>query len=239
MSLTNEQAEAILPLAAVAATQVYRRVNDGLSWQDLQGQALLWASAHPRKVGEYLAHEDDKQGDKLLLTAMMNDLMRAAQRERAQRLGFRFSDIYWYSLEQIREDLLPCLWDRDAWSNPPQGERDEQRGATLPNERGGWMTLLADVADAYGRLSTTQKTDLLQHFGLGWTYLEMGRESKRTEDQVQYAVDKAVKAVHHKLGGQKPEACPSSCECKAGPLVAPRHSRNGQRLAELERGYEG
>lgn len=240
MELSNEQAEQLEPLAATAATVTYRRINDGLGWNDLKATALLWAVAHPQKAMEWLGHEDPKQGNKLLLTAMCNATMRATQKERAQRIGYRVSDLYYYTAEQIRNDLLPALWDRDAWVSPPQSEdQNADRGVSLPNERGGWMTLLADVGDALRILPTEQRQLLFLKYGMGWSTAELSVDKGITEKEVEYSLGKAVKAIHHRLGGDRPQECTDDCECRTGPLVAPRHNRNGERLAELERGYEG
>lgn len=239
MNLTDEQAEALLPVAAVAATAVYRRVNDGLSWSDLQSECFAWAAAHPRKVGEYLGHEDESQGVKLLSRSMQNHCMRATQRERAAKRGYKHYDVAWYSVEQIREDLLPALWDREAWTSPPVKDRNEGGGGSLPNERGGWMTLLADVADAYSRLPRELKQLLLMKYGFDMTNAEVETHEGLTEDEVKKGLQRAVQAIHHRLGGERPQACEPGCECKVGPEVAPRHSRNGQALAEMERTYQG
>lgn len=238
MKLTDEQASLLEPIAASAATTTYRRVSDGLGWADLKATALLWAVAHPRKATEYLGHEDERQGTKLLLTAMCNEAMRATQKERATRIGYRVSDLYFYTAQQIREELLPAIWDRDSWSNPPvRDDQGESRGKGLANEGGNWMAMLADVADSVRKLPTDQKSAVFLHFGLGWTYLEVAADSDQTEDQVKYLVDKAVKGIHHRLGGDKPGVCEADCECKVGPVVAPRQSSNRQRLAELEQDY--
>lgn len=234
-SLTNEQVEVLDPIACMVATTTLRRVGDGLGWTDLVQTALMWAVQHPQKTAEYLGHEDEKQAHKLLFTAMANEAMRATQRERAARHGYKVYDLAYYSLGQLRDELLPAAFDKEAWTNPPQAEQSEGgRGASLPNERGGWITLLADVADAFRSLSKEQKEIVFLKYAGDRTVVDVADHLGLTEDVCEKRLERAVKAIHHKLGGDRPESCSQDCECRGVSAGNRRAMTNAAMLAATE-----
>lgn len=193
------------PLLTQAAREVVRQFAGFVTLDDLQQEAFLWALANPKKVKEYLEDEDQKQGSRMLYAGVRNRLRWYATRQKAQASGYSPADLAYYSVDQIEKELLPAVFDPEQWANPPKGEQDEVRSRRDPAHGGGWMAMLADVADAMGKLPARSRDMLRFKYGLGYRQVELASIFEIAESSVSEALDRAVREIQHQLGGDRPE----------------------------------
>jgi RNA polymerase sigma factor (sigma-70 family) len=194
------------PLLLQAAREVARQFAGYVSLEDMQQEALLWALSNPRKVSEYIGDEDKKQGSRMLYASVRNRLRWVAVREKAARVGYSPADLAWYSVEQIEKELLPCVFDPEKWASPPKdGEDLGVRSTADPAHGNGWMAMLADVADAMGKLPYETRRMLELKFREDWSQRAIAGWFGIAESSVSERLDRAYRKIHQLLGGDRPE----------------------------------
>lgn len=186
--------------------------------EDLAQEALMWAVQHPRKLREYLNHEDPEQTPRLISGAMRNACKDYAVKERAlQRGDDTFVDDAFYSMEMLKgfgrsiekRGLLHHVFDADSWLNPEKGESSEGRVKRDPAEGNNWLATLADVSAALDKLKVENPAAyaLIElHFKQSYTYREIGASLTPavSDFTVTKRMDQAVRKVQDLLGGSKP-----------------------------------
>jgi RNA polymerase sigma factor (sigma-70 family) len=192
------------PLLSQAAREVARQYAGHVSLDDMQQEALLWALSNPKKVREYLDDEDQKQGSRMLYASVRNRLRWVAVREKAARVGYSPADLAWYSVTQIEEELLPCVFDPEKWAHPPMAEDLGIRSTQDPAHGGNWMAMLADVADAFKKLPLETQFVVRAKYEHGWKQRTIAEWLGVAESSVSERLDRALRKIHHLLGGDRP-----------------------------------
>lgn len=237
MTISQEVYDQAMEVATGVVRQV-ARAFPSYGWEDLTQDASLWVLSHKRKASEYMTHEDPRQGQRLLATALRNELRGKALRDKAYREGFKVYDNAFYTLAQLKEELLPSVFNVENWLTPPQ-QTEGARGSTPPNERGNWLASLADVAGAYRRLSEAERVLLLMYYEQGLSLREIAEELGQEESAVESRFDRAIKRILHLLGGERPERCSPDCECKGTPAGGRRVTSNAAARAMTDREING
>lgn len=196
-----------LAFIAQAANEV-RRKYPMVGLEDLQQEAALWVLSHPGKVKEFLADENEKRGEAMLYKSLRRELVRYAREEKAHQAGYRPQDEAFYTAAQLEDELLPALWDREAWSTGPIGQEGGGRSATLASERGNWMASLVDAGEAFARLNEGDQLVIEQLFRYGAKQRDVARYLGVTESTMSERIDKILRRMVEHLGGARPEGYP-------------------------------
>ena len=190
----------VMDIAVGVASEVRRRCPY-VDHADLMQEAWEWAARNPTKLAEYMELEE-RERNAVIATALRNRLRRVAEQNKAAALGYRYRDLGWYSRGQLL-DMLPSLFDPSAWTSPPQQDGNGGR-QTNPNEGGNWIASLADVADAYRRLSRDDQDLLRMRHGDDITLGLIADQFGVVESTVHERLDRAVSRLHRYLGGDRP-----------------------------------
>lgn len=231
--MTRTIPDEVLHVAAGVALEVRRRYAAYVDLDDLQGEAALWAVSNPGKVREYMKL-DEREMRAVVATSIRNRLRRYAERVKAERLGYSVRDVVFYDAAQVREELLPALFDREAWSNPPKPDRDEVRAKQDPAHGGNWMASLADVADAYRRLSEEDRLLVSMRFREEMKYGDIADELGVSDATVSDRLDRVVDRIVTLLGGERPEHEEDELTIGRRRVVSNSHAQ-----AVTRSGYDG
>ena len=194
--------EEVMDVGHGVVLEVWRRYRM-VDPNDLRQEVALWAVSNPGKVRDYMALEE-REMRAVVATSLRNRLRRYAEKEKATQAGYEPYDNAWFTADQI-EDLLPSVFNPDAWTSPPSQERgSEGRGASLPSERGGWVALLADVAQAWRKLPAIEREIVRAKFEHDEKQVVIARDLGLTEQQVSELIPRAIRAMLVTLGGEKP-----------------------------------
>ena len=196
--------EETVPFIAGVVNDV-RRSYPTVPTDDLWSEGYLWVVANPGKVREYLTFDPPREGERMLYSALRNRLRHFARREKAAIAGYRPQDEFFYTPTQIREELLPALFDREAWANPPTPPDGGGGGRTPAHERGGWMASLADVADAYRKLDRETRDMLRMRFADDLPQTRIAEILGLSDMDITRGIERAVNRIHAELGGDRPE----------------------------------
>ena len=197
----------VLDIAVGVAVEV-RRKCPYVSHEDLVQEAAEWALKNPTKLAEYM-ELDERDRNAVIAVALRNRMRRVAEQNKAAALGYRYRDLGWYSRAEIvgsaeTKGLLHYVFDRASWVTPPVEVSDRVSGGSLPSQRGGWQTQLADVADAYRRLSRDDQDMIRLRFGEEQTLGRIADVFDLAVSTVHERLDRAVARLHRHLGGDRP-----------------------------------
>lgn len=222
-------------LDSVAAQMSRRYYTYGGTHEDLVQEGWLWAAEHPEKLLLWFDDENfsPHEAEKMLAKSLRNHLQGYGEGLKAQALGYSTDDLTYYSRQYVRE-LLPLMFDDEAWMHPEQGD-GERRSPSDPAAGGNWVATLADLSQAFAKLDPSDQ-DLLTRFHRddvsNNAMADRCGVSKQTMSDWH---DKAIRKLVDKLGGPRPRSS-HDAECQHGWTGGRRAVSNGQAQA-IQRAY--
>lgn len=196
--------EEVLDIARGVASEVRRRYPGFVEIDDLLQEAWIWASRNPKRLRDYL-DLDGRDRTAAIASSLRHRLRYVAEREKASALGYSLSDVAFYTPAQVREELLPALFDPEAWTSPPKAGQDELRSKRDPAHGGNWLASLADVADAYRRLPAHDRLIVALRWRDEMKQREIAVEMDLAESTVSERLERVVERIVELLGGDRPE----------------------------------
>jgi hypothetical protein len=198
----NDLFDTLAPMVTTIANE-YGRMHraHGADASDFSQTLYAWVVENENQVREWLDPEffEEKDGTRLLATSLRNEAKDYAVDVKAQALGYKRSDLYWYGKNEVRS-LLPSVFNQDAWHEPPQSEGRSTKAAS---EGGNWIATLADVAQAFVRLDEYDQQILRRFHEDGWTNVLMAEVTGISEQLMSYHHDRAITRLVKLLGGEK------------------------------------
>lgn len=220
-------------IVAQVANEYGRRYRNHADREDFVQECWLWLAEHPAKLAEFLEHD---HADKLIARTLRNHCYDAGEQLKAQHLGYSRDDLTYYGKGMLRE-LLPILWDDEAWTEPPVA--DGPRGGGDPATGGNWLATLADVSRAFDELSEEDRNLLIGFHRDGIRNKDMAELSGVTEQVMSYRHDAAVGRLQRLLGGPRPQPQhDADCEHEYRWGVGRRAMSNAEARATQQNYYE-
>lgn len=219
-----------LNLDVVVRAQAYaswRRFRNFTAREDLIQEGYVWALEHPKRVQEYLDHENPKMAYYWLSRDLWEAMEKYARKDRAAALGYDPADEAFYGKALI-DELLPAVLLGAL--EPPQGATSEVKNTSDPAEGGTWLAMYLDVKSAWEKATLTQhERDIMtMYFGGDDSQQFIADTLEVTQQTVSKTIKRATKKLSDKLGGQRPNDCPNTCECHEGKLRE-RPGKSGRR----------
>lgn len=169
--------------------------------EDIRQELWVWFLEHPNKVKVWEAL-DGKQSIKLIARSLRNAAKDYCQKQKAQAVGYRVEDNYYYDRELV-ELLLPAVIRKDL-NAPALTEMGFTSTKKVASEGGNWFAMMADIERALDRLTVEQKTVLFLRFGDGCDNRTFAKELGISEDAARMRVNRALNNLTNFLGGRKP-----------------------------------
>lgn len=202
------------PLVASVANEFARKFGRyGVEREDLAQEMRVWIFRHPAKLAEW--EESEEGAEKPLARTLRNEALDLCQRWKADYLGYSVNDLHYYSRKELQKVLLPALFDREAWTEPPVSE-DSGRSGTAPGEGGNWVSLLADVSRAFDGLPKRDQ-DLLRMFHQDqMTNVLVADMLGISQQAASKKHHQALGRLVRQLGGERPRNTHEepTCECE-------------------------
>lgn len=242
--MNPEHFQLVDEVAQVVASTYARRFHPHVQRDDVLQEIYVWALQHQTKVSHWIDDTDDdgREAGRLLGRAMQDAALRYCQQEKAARLGYRLDDLAYYSRGEVKE-LLPSMFDVDAWTNPPKnpGERAAKKPAAEGN---GWLATLADVSRAFDVLSAEDRDLLTRVYRDDESMVRIGDESGVSRQVVAKRVERAVNRLVNVLGGPRPRGGHypdehGECECGWGHPGARKAMSGAHARALTSSSYDG
>ena len=169
--------------------------------QDIRQELWVWFLEHPNKVKVWEELEG-KQSIKLIARSLRNAAKDYCQKQKAQAVGYKVEDNYYYDRE-IVEALLPAVLRKDRVA-PSMVDLGFTNSKKVASEGGNWFAMMADIERALARLTHEQLTIMYLRFGDGCDNVTLAKELDISEDASRMRVNRAVNNLLNYLGGQRP-----------------------------------
>lgn len=174
-----------------------------LEREDIQQECWLWFLEHPHKVEEWSALEV-RERDSLFARSLRNAALRYCVREKAQREGYHYDDMFWYSKDFIK-DLLPAVFSSDH-RRVQQVFSEGGSGNKSVAETGDWMAYAADIQKAFYHLNADEQKLVYLFYvqDVDGDTLKDASDDRPTARAAMMAANRAVGKMVKYLGGARP-----------------------------------
>ena len=171
---------------------------------DIGQELWVWFVAHPRKYKEW-SELEQKDRDKLIAKSLRNAALKFCEKEKARKIGYDMSDLYYYDVSVI-EVFLPSIIG-ESYEIPT---KIKDLGGTVKtseiSDGNNWLSLRSDIAAGYYKLSEAKQNILRLRFSIDqpdWTLLAKDMDS--TPDGARMKVQRAIGSLIKNLGGWRPQ----------------------------------
>jgi len=191
----------------------YTRKYSMVERDDIAQELWVWFVGHPRKYKEW-SELKEKDRDKLIAKSLRNAALKFCEKEKAKKIGYDMSDLYYYDTSVI-EIFLPSIIG-ESYEIPTKIK--DLGGTVKTNEisdGNNWLSLRSDIAAGYYKLSEAKQNILRLRFSIeqpDWTLLAKDMDS--TPDGARMKVQRAINSLIKHLGGWRTYNEPDVVEVK-------------------------
>ena len=181
----------------------YSRKYNMIERDDIGQELWVWFVGHPRKYKEWSTLEQ-KDRDKLIAKSLRNAALKFCEREKARKIGYDTSDLYYYDASVV-EAFLPSIIGETYVIPAKIQDLNAKFGSGDISDGNNWLALRSDIAAAYYKLSEAKQNILRLRFSVeqpDWATL--AKEMDSTPDGARMKVQRAVNSLIKNLGGWKP-----------------------------------
>ena len=204
-------------LVQTLATE-YARKYTMVERNDIAQELWVWFVAHPRKYKEW-SELKQKDQDKLIAKSLRNAALKFCEKEKAKKVGYDMSDLYYYDTSVI-EVFLPSIIG-ESYEIPT---KIKDLGGTVKtseiSDGNNWLSLRSDILSAYNKLSEAKQNILRLRFSIeqpDWALLAKDMDS--TPDGARMKVQRAINSLIKHLGGWRTYNEPDVVEVKEEETV--------------------
>ena len=181
----------------------YSKRYSMLERDDIGQELWVWFVGHPRKYKEWSALEQ-KDRDKLIAKSLRNAAITYCEREKAKKVGYDMSDLYYYDVSVV-EAFLPSIIGETYEIPTKIQDLNAKFGSGAASDGNNWLSLRSDITSAFYKLSEQKQNVLRLRFSIDspdWTLLSKDMDS--TPDGARMKVQRALNSLVKHLGGWKP-----------------------------------
>ena len=183
------------------ATEYSRRYNM-IDRDDIGQELWVWFVGHPRKYKEWSSLEQ-KDRDKLIAKSLRNAALKFCEREKAKKVGYDTSDLYYYDVSVV-EAFLPSIIGGTYVIPVKIQDLNAKFGSGDISDGNNWLALRSDIATGYNKLSEAKQNVLRLRFSIeqpDWSTLAKDMDS--TPEGARKKVERALNSLVKNLGGWK------------------------------------
>jgi hypothetical protein len=180
----------------------YSRKYTMLDRDDIAQELWVWFVAHPRKYKEWCDLEQ-KDRDKLIAKSLRNAAITYCEREKARKIGYDTSDLYYYDVSVV-EAFLPSIISETYVIPVKIQDINAKFGSGGISDGNNWLALRSDIATGYYKLSEAKQNVLRLRFSIeqpDWATLAKDMDS--TPEGARKKVERALNSLVKNLGGWK------------------------------------
>jgi DNA-directed RNA polymerase specialized sigma24 family protein len=180
----------------------YARKYTMLDRDDIGQELWVWFVAHPRKYKEWLELEQ-KDRDKLIAKSLRNAAITYCEREKARKIGYDTSDLYYYDVSVV-EAFLPSIISETYVIPVKIQDLNAKFGSGDISDGNNWLALRSDIASGYYKLPEAKQNVLRLRFSVeqpDWATLASDMDS--TPEGARKKVERALNSLVKNLGGWK------------------------------------
>jgi len=180
----------------------YARKYTMLDRDDIGQELWVWFVGHPRKYKEW-SELEQKDRDKLIAKSLRNAAITYCEREKARKVGYDTSDLYYYDVSVV-EAFLPSIISETYVIPVKIQDLNSKFGSGDISDGNNWLALRSDIASGYYKLSEAKQNVLRLRFSIeqpDWATLAKDMDS--TPEGARKKVERALNSLVKNLGGWK------------------------------------
>jgi len=181
----------------------YSKRYSMLERDDIGQELWVWFVGHPRKYKEWSALPQ-KDRDKLIAKSLRNAAITYCEREKAKKVGYDMSDLYYYDVSVV-EAFLPSIIGETYEIPTKIQDLNAKFGGGALSDGNNWLSLRSDIASGFYKLTDAKQNILRLRFSVDspdWAVLS--KEMESTPDGARMKVQRALNSLVKHLGGWKP-----------------------------------
>jgi DNA-directed RNA polymerase specialized sigma24 family protein len=180
----------------------YHKKYSMVEREDIKQSLYEWFVSHPRKLTEW-EKLGNRSAQNLLYRSLRNQALDYCQLWKSKSIGYELSDLYYYEADVV-EALLPAILRGDV-SEGPKLDLGMPGRPSAPSEGGNMMAMMAEIKDAYSKLSTEDKGILYLKHANSLDYGSIANELQlSSDDAARMRHKRAIKKIINRLGGYRP-----------------------------------
>lgn len=236
--MNDEELQRMNVLVATAAYSVARQTkfHGHVERDDIVSHLWEWVLKHPAKIERYRENNEDDGYERILASVLYDEANIFARKERAARMGYSTHDEFFFAKAGI-EELLPSVFDRDAWVNPPTEHGNARSGKAL-NEGNNWLATLSDLSRAFSLLESKDQILLREVYAYETPRAELARREKLSRKGIDHRIDAAIRRLWREVGGPKWLTPEERDGARTGTVGARKAMSNAQAQAITRNQYD-
>ena len=187
-------------LVSTLAFEYYRKypVTEA---EDIRQVLWVWFLTHPVKYTEW-SKLPPKDKERLIARSLRNAALKYCEQEKARKVGYDISDLYYYDPSVI-EAFLPSIIGNTYEIPSKIKDLNFKFGKSGEVTDGNnWLVLRSDIEKAFNRLAEAKQNILRIRFSVeNYEWSDLGKELNTSAEGARKRVERAVSSLIKILGG--------------------------------------
>jgi len=200
-------------LVSTLASEYYRKypVTEA---EDIRQVLWVWFLTHPVKYTEW-SKLPPKDKERLIARSLRNAALKYCEQEKARKVGYDISDLYYYDPTVI-EAFLPSIIGNTYEIPSKIKDLNFKFGKSGEVTDGNnWLVLRSDIEKAFNRLAEAKQNILRIKFSAeNYEWNDLGKELNTSADGARMKVNRALSSLVKILGGWRTYNEPDVIESK-------------------------
>jgi len=200
-------------LVSTLASEYYRKypVTEA---EDIRQVLWVWFLTHPVKYTEW-SKLPPKDKERLIARSLRNAALKYCEQEKARKVGYDISDLYYYDPSVI-EAFLPSIIGNTYEIPSKIKDLNFKFGKSGEVTDGNnWLVLRSDIEKAFNRLTEAKQNILRIKFSVeNYEWSDLGKELNTSADGARMKVNRALSSLIKILGGWRTYNEPDIIETK-------------------------
>ena len=192
----------------------YARKYSIIEPADIRQILWLWFVTHPNKYTEW-SKLPPKDKERLIARSLRNAALKYCEQEKARKIGYDISDLYYYDPSVI-EAFLPSIIGNTYEIPSKIKDLNFKFGKSGEVTDGNnWLVLRSDIEKAFNRLAEAKQNILRIRFSVeNYEWNDLGKELNTSAEGARKRVERAVSSLVKILGGWRTYSEPDVIENK-------------------------
>jgi len=200
-------------LVSTLASEYYRKypVTEA---EDIRQVLWVWLLTHPVKYTEW-SKLPPKDKERLIARSLRNAALKYCEQEKARKVGYDISDLYYYDPSVIEAFLPSIIGNTYEIPNKIKDLNFKFGKSGEVTDGNNWLVLRSDIEKAFNKLAEAKQNILRIKFSVeNYEWNDLGKELDTSADGARMKVNRAVSSLIKILGGWRTYNEPDVIESK-------------------------
>ena len=200
-------------LVYTLASEYYRKypVTEA---EDIRQVLWVWFLTHPVKYTEW-SKLPPKDKERLIARSLRNAALKYCEQEKARKVGYDISDLYYYDPSVIEAFLPSIIGNTYEIPNKIKDLNFKFGKSGEVTDGNNWLVLRSDIEKAFNRLTEAKQNILRIKFSVeNYEWSDLGKELDTSADGARMKVNRALSSLVKILGGWRTYNEPDVIESK-------------------------